>query len=64
LTWLCSPQFTSKTSPRQRAAANQAWALYWRDRNLRFHAYDLPPSRAVDDLLAEINRDPTGIFWG
>jgi Protein of unknown function (DUF3024) len=39
--------------------------LYWRDRNLRFHSYDLlAPSNRVDDLLDEINRDPTGIFWG
>lgn len=41
------------------------WSLYWRDRNLRFHLYDLvAPSRHVDDLLAEIDRDATGIFWG
>jgi hypothetical protein len=47
------------------AKAAQAWTLYWRDRNLRFHVYDrLPPSRHVDDLLTEIDRDPTGIFWG
>jgi hypothetical protein len=45
--------------------ANQAWTLYWRDRNLRFHADDLlAPSHRVEDLLAEIDRDPTGIFWG
>ena len=45
--------------------ADQAWSLSWRDRNLRFHAYDLlAPSRRVEDLLAEIDRDPTGIFWG
>lgn len=41
------------------------WELYWRDRNLRFHRYDLlAPSPLVDDLLAEIERDPTAIFWG
>ena len=45
--------------------STQAWSLSWRDRNLRFHAYDLlAPSRRVEDLLAEIDRDPTGIFWG
>jgi hypothetical protein len=39
--------------------------LYWRDRNLRFHIYDLlAPSRRVEDLLTEIDRDPTCIFWG
>lgn len=41
------------------------WSLYWRDRNLRFHAYGLArPSPAVEDLLAEVDRDPTAIFWG
>ncbi len=41
------------------------WSLYWRDRHLRFHAYDrLAPSPHVDDLLREIDRDPTAIFWG
>jgi hypothetical protein len=41
------------------------WSLYWRDRNLRFHLYDLvAPSVHVEDLLAEIDRDPTAIFWG
>jgi hypothetical protein len=34
-------------------------------RNLRFHEYDLvPPTNRIDDLLAEIDRDPTSIFWG
>lgn len=41
------------------------WELYWRDRNLKLHRYDrLAPSLLVDDLLAEIERDPTMIFWG
>jgi hypothetical protein len=34
-------------------------------RNLRFHIYDpLTPSNRIDDLLTEIDRDPTCIFWG
>jgi hypothetical protein len=45
--------------------ADKSWTLYWRDRNLRFHIYDkLAPSSRVDDLLDEIERDPTAIFWG
>lgn len=41
------------------------WSLYWRDRNLRFHLYELASaSSSVEDLLAELDRDPTGIFWG
>ena len=43
----------------------KTWSLYWRDRNLRFHTYDrLRPTGNVDQLLDEIDRDPTGIFWG
>lgn len=46
-------------------AANRTWTLYRCDRNLRFHAYDqLPPSTHVEALLAEVDRDPTAIFWG
>jgi hypothetical protein len=41
------------------------WSLYWRDRNLRFQEYDLvAPSANIDELLTEVDRDPTGIFWG
>lgn len=41
------------------------WSLYWRDRNLEFHKYDLlEPSPNVDDLLRELEQDPTAIFWG
>lgn len=41
------------------------WLLHWRDRNLRWHRYDrLPPCGQVTDLLAEVDADPTGIFWG
>jgi hypothetical protein len=41
------------------------WRLYWRDRDERWHEYpDLPFSRDVSELLEEIDRDPTAIFWG
>lgn len=41
------------------------WTLYFRDRNLRFRRYDsIEPSSQVTDLLAEIDRDPSSIFWG
>jgi Protein of unknown function (DUF3024) len=46
-------------------AADKSWTLYWRDRNLRFHRYKpLAPSHRVEDLLAELERDPTCIFCG
>ena len=41
------------------------WVLYWSDRNGRWHEYDdLDPSPHVEPVLAEIEADPTGIFWG
>jgi hypothetical protein len=41
------------------------WSLYWRDRNLKFHEYELAdPTPDIQDLLDEIDRDPTSIFWG
>ena len=46
-------------------ASKEQWSLYWRDRNLAFHRYErVPPTMAIEELLAEIDRDPTGIFWG
>ena len=60
------PEWTRLPVARLRyTKTTQCWSLYWRDRNLRFHAYDrLPPSPHVDDLLREIGSDPTAIFWG
>ncbi|WP_269083384.1 DUF3024 domain-containing protein [Mycolicibacterium obuense] len=45
-------------------ATTNTWILNWRDRNLKFHRYDLlDPSPHIEDLLTEIDRDPTAIFW-
>jgi len=45
--------------------ARREWALYWRDRNLKFHLYDLvEPTHNVETLLNAVDRDPTCIFWG
>ena len=47
------------------AKATAPWSLWWRDGNLRFHAYDLvAPSATVEELLAEVDRYPMAIFWG
>jgi hypothetical protein len=41
------------------------WSLYWRDRNQKFHEYDLAtPTPFLDQLIDHVTRDPTGIFWG
>ncbi len=42
-----------------------SWTLHWADRNGRWLRYPaLEPSPRLDDLLAEIDRDPAGAFWG
>jgi hypothetical protein len=39
--------------------------LYRRDGDERRHPYrEVPPAQDVDDLLEELERDPTAIFWG
>ena len=41
------------------------WTLYWADRNLRWHIYErIKPARNLKVLVEEVERDPTGIFWG
>lgn len=45
--------------------ARREWATYWRDRNLRFHRFDLvEPSSQIEALLTAVDEDRTGIFWG
>jgi hypothetical protein len=41
------------------------WRLYSADRDRRWHLYDLrEPTTTAPALLAELDADPTGIFWG
>lgn len=41
------------------------WSLHWRDGHEHWHAYDgVEPVAYVEPLLAEMNADPRGIFWG
>ncbi len=41
------------------------WTLYCAERNSRWHEYlDAEPTKNLDDLNEEVDRDPTGIFWG
>lgn len=45
--------------------SSQRWSLFCRDRHERWWPYDeITSSASVDPLLAEIDADPTGIFWG
>lgn len=41
------------------------WFLYYPDRNSKWRLYEgVDPTANLDVLLKEIDRDPTGIFWG
>jgi hypothetical protein len=41
------------------------WTLYCADRNSKWFLYmDIDSKENFDDLLSEVDRDPTGIFWG
>jgi len=60
------PEWTRFPIARLRYTKSRSeWSLYWRDRNLKFHRYDLvEPSADIGELIAEIDRDPTALFWG
>ena len=41
------------------------WAIYWRDRNLKFHEYKRKrPTKNVQELLDYIETSGDPIFWG
>jgi hypothetical protein len=46
-------------------ATSGLWALYCMYRDLRWHRYDShKPAKRFETLLAEVDADPTHIFWG
>ncbi len=46
-------------------ATRRLWALYCVHRDLKWHSYQpLPQAGDFEILLREVERDPTGIFWG
>jgi hypothetical protein len=43
----------------------ETWQLYWADRNDRWKPYPpLPYHRDIEMLLAEVEENETGAFWG
>ena len=45
--------------------ATGLWAVYWRDRNLKYHRYQpLEPSLQIQDLLDYLDSGADPIFWG
>jgi hypothetical protein len=58
--WIDSPISQFRFNP-----DTSMWTLYCRDRNSKWHEYrPLKPSKDFNDLLLEVERDPTHIFWG
>jgi hypothetical protein len=46
-------------------ASTATWSLYWPRHTGRWHRYeDLDAASDVRPLLAEIDADPDGVFWG
>jgi|SRR5450631_567833 len=42
----------------------QVWSLYWYDRKNRRQPYPTGRNReTLEKLVAEVGKDPTGIFW-
>jgi hypothetical protein len=60
------PEWTRSPVARLRwSVSGREWTLFWRDRNHRWHRYKYTaPTTEIARLLEEIDRDPTGIFWG
>lgn len=62
--WIRIPVAQFRYDPKTRR-----WSLYCADRNSRWHPYgeyggSTTSSPKLDVLLAEVDDDPTGIFWG
>ena len=46
-------------------ATRELWQLYCQFSDLNWHSYEpLPAAGSFEILLHEVDRDPTGIFWG
>lgn len=60
------PEWTRLPIARLRFTKTRSeWTLYWCDRRLRYHRYDdVAPTERIEELVAEIERDPAGAFWG
>jgi hypothetical protein len=63
---LRSPDWTKLPIARLRyTRSTRVWTLYWSDRNLKFQRDDgVEPTPTIEELLDEIDADPTAIFWG
>jgi len=60
------PDWSSQTIAQLRYdSAMSSWALYWPRHTGRWARYDdVPASSDVAPLLAALDADPDGVFWG
>lgn len=43
----------------------KVWKIYWMRADLKWHSYDpVPQVQSLDKVLAGIDADPYGCFWG
>ena len=40
------------------------WTLYWSDRDERWHRFEEAYPGPLEEVLAVLESDPTGVFWG
>ena len=58
-------EWTSMSIAQFRLDEVGGWTLWWADRNNRWHEYDdAPRGLGFEDLLREVEQDPTAVFWG
>lgn len=64
--WNDSSRHTNQPVAQFRFDMNsKKWNLYCCDRNAKWHSYiGVAPTTDFDSLIKEVDRDPTGIFWG
>jgi hypothetical protein len=44
---------------------DRTWTLYYVDRNEKWQEYfDILPTTKLDEVLQEVDEDPSGVFWG
>jgi Protein of unknown function (DUF3024) len=57
------PEWSSSKVARLRYSGGE-WVLDSADGSGRWHEFGPHPTGTLDELLAEIDKDSTGIFWG
>ena len=47
------------------SVTKNVWTLFWADRNEKWHRISSAKASAkIEDLLAAVIADPSGVFWG